>query len=326
MNENQKELPNWLEYERLVAQIFHTISPKSEVRHNDEIEGFDSHIKRQIDVSIRFSEAGCNFLIIVQVKNFKRRANINVVDEFASVIKDVRATKGVLICNTGFTKAAKNLAISLGIDLMTAYDANNKDWRTTLTVPIVIKKITPYTNFKFEIFLEQGDQIPGDIDRWIISNDKGKTCLDIIGTFTKAWNNRTIPFEPGVHTILPANENLEMLVGPDKWRPLESFICEYFVVNEFFRKDVITTEFTGLKNLLNGNIEIQELNILLPKLDVSISQNGWEHVDKKWEDIINKENLLIRMDLPVILTGGATTAEFNAESEDHSYRITKQFP
>ena len=130
-------MSDWLDFEKMIARVYQTISPRALVKHNDSIQGMDSGIERQIDVSVRFKEAGCAFLIIVQAKNYKNPADINVVGEFATVIKDVRASKGVLICNAGFTQGAQQLAISLGIDLCTAHDAETKDWRAILTIPVV---------------------------------------------------------------------------------------------------------------------------------------------------------------------------------------------
>jgi len=55
-------MPEWLNFEKVVARIYETISPKATVKHNDFIMGYNSGVKRQIDVSMRFKEAGCNFL------------------------------------------------------------------------------------------------------------------------------------------------------------------------------------------------------------------------------------------------------------------------
>jgi hypothetical protein len=45
-------------------------------------------------------------LIIVQVKDLARPADVNVVGEIQSVIRDVRAAKGVLIFSGDFTQPA----------------------------------------------------------------------------------------------------------------------------------------------------------------------------------------------------------------------------
>lgn len=240
-------MPEWLDFEKVITKIYKTISPKAIIKHNDFIMGYDSGIRRQIDVSIRFREAGCNFLVIVQVKNYKKPADIKSVEELAIVIKDVRASKGVLICNAGFTKGAQKLAASLGIDLCNAYDAETKNWNTTLTIPIVWERLIPIVYFHVQLYMEAGDSMSKNPSYWILSEDDGKTKLDLIGTFIKKWNAKEIPREPGrIHNILPSNKNIKMLVEPKKWRPVDEFRISYIVERSIFRKDVETKEFTGL--------------------------------------------------------------------------------
>jgi len=292
-------MSDWLDFEKLIAGIYQTVSPKAVVKHNDSIQGKDSDIGRQIDISIRFKEAGCEFLIIVQAKNYKRPADINVVGEFASVIKDVRASKGVLICNAGFTKGAEQQAISLGIDLCSAHDAEVKNWQTTLTIPVVWENIIPHATYIFKAYLDAGDSISRNPSEWVLSYDNGKTKLDLIGTFIRAWNNKEIPQDSGkTHNILmQEGENLKLLVSRNKWQPVNDLRCIYFVERNVYRKDVTTGEFTGLRNYLTGNLEIQKLGVKIPPLD---PEEGWIHLDQSLIDLVLKESLVITLQGPVI--------------------------
>ena len=43
-------------------------------------------------------------------EDHKKSADIKILGEFDSVIRDIRASGGILICNTGFTKTAKEYA------------------------------------------------------------------------------------------------------------------------------------------------------------------------------------------------------------------------
>lgn len=74
--------------------------------------------------------------MIVQAKNHKKPADIKIVGEFDSVIRDLRASKGISICSVGFTRTAKEYAKRLKIDLYTAHD----NWQTEIQIP-VIKKV-----------------------------------------------------------------------------------------------------------------------------------------------------------------------------------------
>ena len=301
-------MSKWLNYEKMIAGIYETISPRATVRHNDSIMGRISEVKRQIDVSIRFTEAGCDFLVIVQAKDSKRPADVNVIGEFSEVMKDVMASKGVLVCNAGFTRSARTMAGNLGIDLCGAYDAESKDWRTTLTIPVVWEKHTPHLNFGMQVYLDKGDGISRDVREWILSTDMGKTKLDLVRTFVDRWNTGTIPKDINkVHHLIPQNPNLHALVNENKWVKVDEFTCLYIVERRLYRKDLITEEFTGLKNYLTGDIEISKLIIEMPKLK---PEEGWKEIDDSLFNLINKERLIITVSEPEIDQSGFMNEAF----------------
>ena len=125
------------EYELLVEQIYKELQSDAEIKQDDFIQGEESGIKRQIDLSIRYRIVDIEMLIVVQAKDWGRKADVKVVDEFKSVIKDVRAQKGILICNAGFTKAAINYAKKERIELYSAHTALNKKWHLAIELPAI---------------------------------------------------------------------------------------------------------------------------------------------------------------------------------------------
>ncbi len=282
---------NWLNFEKIIERIYESIAPNAIVKHNDSVKGRDSGIYRQIDVSIRFKEVGSDFLVIVQARDYKKPADVNVIGEFASVVKDVGASKGVLICNAGFTSTAKTMAKNLGIDLCSAHDAEIKNWRTTLLIPVLWERLTPHVQFSLHLNLEPGDSISENVRGWVLSTDKGKTKLDLIGTFVNKWNCGEIPKNVGqIHNIITENQNIHVLVNTNKWAEVDKFACSYIVKSKIYRKEVGTQEFTGLKNFLTGNIEISKLSIEIPKLSI---EDGWEQVNESLTKLINKERLIV---------------------------------
>ena len=141
-------MKKWKQFEHLVELIYKELQPESEVKINDQILGINSGIERQIDISIRTKFAGSNILVIVQAKDYKAKADINVVGAFASVIKDVRASKGVLICNKGFTSGAKKLARNLLIDIFSAHDISEPNWSIDYKMPILVRQIKLKIDFE----------------------------------------------------------------------------------------------------------------------------------------------------------------------------------
>ncbi|WP_312189735.1 restriction endonuclease [Sphingobacterium sp.] len=124
------------EYEMLIEQLYRRLEPNAKIIQDDHIFGIDTNTYRQIDVSIRYSFAGIKNLIIIQAKDYKNPADINKVGEFLSVIRDVNANKGILICANGFTKKAIEYAKNKGIELLTLHSAQNKKWEKLLKVNI----------------------------------------------------------------------------------------------------------------------------------------------------------------------------------------------
>src|SRR5437870_10740382 len=109
--------PHWKQFERLAERIFAELLPFAQVTWNDHLLGQHSMRRRQIDVSIRAQVSGQPILSIVQAKDTSEAVDIGVVDAFASVVRDVRATKGILICRSGFDRTVYTYARSAGIEL-----------------------------------------------------------------------------------------------------------------------------------------------------------------------------------------------------------------
>ena len=69
-----------------------------------------SLIERQIDILIEEKVADFNILIIVDCKYFNKKVDVKEVESFLSFLQDLKASKGILITNIGYSKAAYNRA------------------------------------------------------------------------------------------------------------------------------------------------------------------------------------------------------------------------
>src|SRR6266536_400914 len=108
-------MPYWKDFERLAERIYHELTPQATVTWNDHLHGHESETDRQIDVSIRWSDRDQEYVTIVQTKDWSSPADLPAVGEFAAVVEDVRATRGVMVCRSGFTQNAKTYARNKGI-------------------------------------------------------------------------------------------------------------------------------------------------------------------------------------------------------------------
>jgi hypothetical protein len=177
--------------------------------------------------------------MIVQTKNQKKAADINVVGEFASVISDVGAQKGVLICNSGFTKKAKEYAKRKKIDICSAHDASKINWQTKIEVPVIKKSVTVKLVLR-HIFVPlraheiEGVQLP-DI----------KYALE---EFLKKWENNEIPKDVGKHTFR-LNKDLLKILNKDLW-PISSII-DYEIFHRHHFKFFVPIDYRGIRDYVS---------------------------------------------------------------------------
>lgn len=227
-------MANWRDFESLIAQIYKELEPSAKVTQNDKIIGQDSKAARQIDVSIRYTIAGHNLLTVIQAKDSDNPADINIVGEFATVIKDVRANKGILICKGGFTSGARLLADNLGIDLCNIHDAQSRRWSLDVNFPILWIDLLPTVRLNMKVRITEPSSFPEDPTAWVISGDKGKTRLTSFDAFVKAWNDGNLNRSVGqTHFVRSEQTAYELLVKNEKdeliWQTIDDLYLSYRV-------------------------------------------------------------------------------------------------
>src|SRR5579863_8722712 len=100
----------WKDYELAIHKHFTDAYPNCSIYHNITKIGFMSKQKRQIDIYIEGKIAGISLNIVVDCKYFKKNVDVKDVEAFLSFLRDIKANKGILITNVGFSKAAYNRA------------------------------------------------------------------------------------------------------------------------------------------------------------------------------------------------------------------------
>lgn len=96
---------DWKEYEIYITRHFQRLFPETLIQHNVRRKGLMSKVQRQIDILIEGKVAGFDLSIIVDCKYFNKK-----VESFLSFLQDLKASKGILITNNGYSKAAYNRA------------------------------------------------------------------------------------------------------------------------------------------------------------------------------------------------------------------------
>jgi hypothetical protein len=275
-----KKKTEWQDYEKLIHTIYTELEPLADVRHNDFIEGIESGIKRQIDISVRTKVANHEILMIIQAKNLKHKADIKVIGEFDSVIRDVRASKGILICNAGFTNSAKEYAKKRKIDLYTAHDASVKEWQTEIQVPVIKRSIKVHLTVQHTYVAVGPTKI-----------DKVKLELPVyaLNEFLKKWENNEIPKTLGTHTMELEREAIKI---HDDLLPLISTI-KYSIVHRHHFKFFIPQEYRGLKDYITQKFKPSFIvfNEAIPFLN----DGTWKHVEDIGDISLNASHLQIEI-------------------------------
>lgn len=291
---------SWREFEELAAQIYRELSPDAVVTHDDKIQGFESETLRQIDVSIRFKIAAHDLLTIIQAKDIGRPADLNVVGEFATVIRDVRANKGILICRSGFSESAQILAQKHGIDLCNIHDAQSRDWALEVQLPVLWTDLTPHLKLDAKVAVEGGDSFPGNLQNWVISSDKGHTNSNILGLFAQAWNSGALPLDTGrTHQFRYRDQKCIELEGHDKsgqqvWRQITELTATYTVSRRSWLGAFTPQECRGILNYKDGSFTVSHLPLgSIPKTR-----------DESWKEVDDPENLAISVPGTLITSEG----------------------
>lgn len=95
-------------YERLVAAFeIEAADMDASVTPNASLIGSISGVRRQIDVLVDARwNADLERRIIFDAKRRNRKVDVKDVESFEGMMRDVRASRGVLVCTNGFTEGA----------------------------------------------------------------------------------------------------------------------------------------------------------------------------------------------------------------------------
>jgi Restriction endonuclease len=211
-------MADFRELEKLVAAIQKQLAPASDVQHNVKLDGRRSGVKRQIDVLVSQKVGQYEIRIIIDCKDHKHPIDVKGVEEFYGLFDDVGAQKGVLVCPTGFTKAAKNLAQDRLLDLYSPIDTGLHKWRAKPVVPVICDFRKAAIGFGIQCsapypFRMNMDFFSANVAYDAIGNELGTAA----GTAVRRWNEGEYPIEAGEH-----NGVLDCELGRDEAPVLRS--------------------------------------------------------------------------------------------------------
>jgi hypothetical protein len=299
-------MANWKGFERLAERIARDLAPSAQVTWNDHLPGQESETDRQIDVSIRWRDGDREYMTIVQTKDWSTPADLVAVGEFAAVVEDVRATRGIMVCRSGFTEKAKTYARNKGIGLYNLHDAESQDWRLQLTIPLLWVDLHPEVRFNCQSYFDAGESLLLDDGVPILSTDPGKSRINMFSTFERVWNGGAIPRTPGRLHSLGSSEPVSVLIedtsGNKLWRPTE-FEMLYEVDYRAWLGQFRPAECRGLVDYLDDNAFIAS-HLPIGQIPVERDER-WVEIDDPDEVALNTRGTLVTTTGFEILPGSA---------------------
>lgn len=315
-------MADWKGFERLAEQIARDVAPYATVTRNDYIYGHLSKKKRQIDVSIRWSDSGQDYLTIVQAKDWRRAADIKAIGEFASVVEDVSATRGVMVCSAGFSGTTKTYARNKGIGIYNLHDAESRDWRLDLTIPLLWIDLHPRVQVNCQNYFAAGESILLDNGLPILSTRPGENRINPLSTFERLWNAQAIPHTPGaLHTFPPSAEPVSVLFedtdGNKQWRPTQ-FEMIYEVDYRAWLGQFTPAECRGFVDYLYHDAFIVS-HLPIGQIPVERDER-WVEINDPNEVALNTRGTLVTTTSAEIVPGSAKVSDTYAvliEPDDH---------
>jgi hypothetical protein len=218
------------------------------------------------------------------------------------VIKDVDATKGFLICTSGFAKSNYKYARTLGIELLTVEDIESGRWHAAIKVPLIYIKKT--VNYILEATLianedlvakRQTQAIPVDldIDAARISYDFGTTSTTI-KEHLQPWIAKAGSFLGDVVDIDLVRPGLRLEVA-DIWLACEDLRINLTIDRKYYLKYLTPAEYSQVRDhrrdttlplhlKLSGPSQLDEGFIQIPSTDLPVKPLLFVMLEE-WTDI-----------------------------------------
>jgi len=268
----------WKRFEKLAYEIQRELSPNARVTLNDSILGADSKTNRQIDISIRENIGQYCILVVIDCKDYKEPVDVKDLEEFAGLVRDVRANKSAIISSNGFTEAAVNVAKTHGIDLFRLVDTKSVDWRTYVAIPALLQR----TYMKFSMSVAGIGHIvlpadPEDLINLDLHRDDGTDIGDVKRILHAMWDKQEIPHVPGTRELLIGKDLTVHFMGRKSKVDVSATVL---VVTEFYFGP-LPVDVRGLHDVRDGGLITRKLRtgIIEPAKIYKGLVPGWNRID-----------------------------------------------
>jgi restriction system protein len=136
-------------------------------QHREVLAGTDGEY--EIDIAVRFTALGANFLVLVECKHYKRPVGREKVQALLAKLQSVGAHKGIMFAPSGYQSGAIEYADAHGIALVELVDGRNSWLRKSADFdgPIPWSQVPDYVP-RIAGWMRDGDAMslvtPDDLD------------------------------------------------------------------------------------------------------------------------------------------------------------------
>jgi hypothetical protein len=265
--------PDWKKLEHLAAEIQALLSPHSTISQNVKLPGKDSGVDRQIDVLIEDNVGQFPIRIAIECKDYNTPIDVNVVGEFQSRLQDTQISKGVLVCPSGFSKAALQFAANHGIETYRPVDTDPHKWQCTVSLPTICDFHRARITLRLSFSLPLPLKIPSDPRELILFDNNNSPFGSIAETAARNWDEGEFPIAPGHHEVpLCGDKTTKIDNGYGQLVPIELTAILEVSRRRFFGTTPVS-KIKGFEDLQTGHVITNAFAFNL--LDPDDVENTW---------------------------------------------------
>lgn len=281
--------PKWRRFEKLVAQVQRELAPNALVTHNDRIKGHNSGEPRQIDITVKQKVGQYDILIAIDCKDYNTPVDVNDVEQFIGLIKDIGANKGVMVAANGFSETAKRVGEKAGLNLYRLVDTEAHDWQTYVSIPVICDFRRIQFQFSIPQFLAFMDP------REIVLYDSNHQRLGTTATLLQTrWNSGELPSELGEHKDIPVAKVPTTISYEGEFLEV-NILANIMVYRRLFFGELQLAQVRGFMDEYNSQLLTREFTT--GWLDVTEVERNWRQLENIDEIAVEPRIILTALDL-----------------------------
>jgi len=237
----------------------------------------DSTIR--MDILITKEVAGHQLRIAIKLFPYSNNIDGIDIEIFNEELKEIKATKGVIITRGDFKSSATKTAEQYLIDLCTIEDAKNRDWNNEIKIPVIINHLVPILGFNLKLTAID-NKISLSFD-CLVSHDDLETSYKISDLMRNEW----IKHEPKdlniVSGVMDVSDRKWKIRDHNskKWMDVKELSIRYEIEREKYFGYLTPENYTIFTNHTT-KIITQKVILKFPRLFDPAKSDIWEKIEK----------------------------------------------